>query len=120
VADIEGAWVPRTEAEAEFITALSRLAAGAHEDGVAQRDIAAGLSFMAASVAAQDPAAVELDQPPEPPAGDGKREDCPECGATIEAVFVAMGGPAYVQPCEHAVPLVAVDGWVDTPGDDGA
>lgn len=114
MAELNGAWVPESEAEMEFIVQANGLAAKAYNDGVSQEDIVGGLSFLAATVSMQEPNEDALEDLPEP---SGKREDCPSCGGNIEKVHTFIGTPAIISPCGCHVEEEEVSGWVDSPGD---
>jgi hypothetical protein len=115
MADLNGAWVPQTEEEREFIFAVNALASDAFNQGVSQDDIVGGLTFLAATVAMQDPDEDSLPDVPEP---SDKREVCVHegCDTEIEEVEAFIGGMAIIRPCGHKCQVDEVPGWVDTPG----
>jgi len=115
MADISGAWVPKTDEEVQFIMQVNSIAATAYESGVPQDDIVGGLAFLAATISMQEPNEDALEDLPDP--SEHRRETCPDCGEDISEVESFIGGQCIVSPCGCHVNLEQVEGWVDTPGD---
>lgn len=105
MADLQGGWVPETQAEWELINDLNAVTVVAYEDGVAQEDIVSALTYMATSVVTSDPQkATQSDPEPEPISieeseGSEELDECPYCGEVIEEVQAFLGGNTIVVPC---------------------
>lgn len=117
--DIEGTYVPDSDAEWALLAELRGLTQTAHEAGVEDDDIIACLSFVAAGIALAD----EPEDVPEPSESEDeeepeKTEECPECGTEIDDVLASMGGGVQVEPCGCMMHMDDLDGWVERPGED--
>lgn len=113
MAELQGNWVPETEAERAYIAALSTVVEE-YNGEVASGDMASALNYVAASVlmAEQAPEEPRMPKPPE------KREECPECDEPIESTTAFIGGMAIVGPCGCEVDAEKVSGWLDNVGGD--
>lgn len=113
MAKVEGAWVPETPEEWQFIQRLNSLCGTAYEEGVEPEDITAGLAFMAASLGTKDPEDDEsLPEVDTTEPEQEKRGDCPECGTLIDDVVLELGGRVNIVPCGCRVDPEEVPGWV--------